>query len=176
VVASTGSMLRISAATWRRGARLSETSALSSHKGGRFRCAASPATLDPHHEGSPSISGPLRPRAAARIVPSSFGSHAFRATCDRRKQRRSAVARGYLLAWDREASPDLRFVFPPGLAAGTSYRGYGCGNQTGGANPACAAGGARSAGSGDCALASELASAAMLPASMKDAIRIRIIG
>jgi hypothetical protein len=84
-------------------------------------------------------------------------------------------ARGYFLAWDREASPDLRFVFPPGLAAGTAYRGYGCGNQTGGANPDCAAGGARSAGSGDCALASELASAAMLPASRKDAIRIRII-
>jgi hypothetical protein len=81
---------------------------------------------------------------------------------------------GYLLAWDRDVSRDL--AFPPGLGAGTAYRGYGCRDQIGGANPACAAGGARSAGSGDCALASGVASAAMLPASMKDAIRIWIIG
>jgi hypothetical protein len=42
-----------------------------------------------------------------------------------------------------------RPVLPPGLAAGTAYRGTDCGSQIGGANPAWAAGGARSAGSGD---------------------------
>jgi hypothetical protein len=36
--------------------------------------------------------------------------------------------------------------------------------------------GARRAGSGDCALACDVASAAMLPARMKEAIRFRVIG
>jgi hypothetical protein len=68
-----------------------------------------------------------------------------------------------------------RTVLPPGLGAGTAYRGAGSDSTDGGANPACAAGGARKAGSGDCASAGEVAKAAMLPASMKDAIRIRIM-
>jgi hypothetical protein len=68
-----------------------------------------------------------------------------------------------------------RSVLPPGLGAGTAYRGAGSDSTDGGANPACAAGGARKAGSGDCALDCEVARAAMLPASVKDAIRIRIM-
>jgi hypothetical protein len=68
-----------------------------------------------------------------------------------------------------------RTVLPPGLGAGTAYRGAGSDSTDGGANPACAAGGARRAGSGDCASACEVARAAMLPASMKDVIRIRIM-
>jgi hypothetical protein len=68
-----------------------------------------------------------------------------------------------------------RTELPPGLGAGTAYRGTGSDSTDGGASPACAAGGARKAGSGDCALACEVARAAMLPASMKDLIRIRIM-
>jgi hypothetical protein len=76
----------------------------------------------------------------------------------------------YLLACDWKARPSLRevarvrarTVLPPGLGAGTAYRGAGSDSHTGGANPACAAGGARRAGSGDCALACDVARAAML--------------
>src|ERR1700730_1785340 len=89
----------------------------------------------------------------------------------------------YLRACDSKARPSLRevarvrarTVLPPGLGAGTAYRGAGSDSHTGGANPACAAGGARRAGSGDCALACDVARAAMPPASMKEAIRIRIM-
>jgi hypothetical protein len=66
-------------------------------------------------------------------------------------------------------------VLPPGLGVGTAYRGADCGCQTGDANPAWAAGGARSAGSGDCATACEPTGAATLPASINDTIRIRFM-
>jgi hypothetical protein len=58
----------------------------------------------------------------------------------------------YLRACDSKARPSLRevarvearTVLPPGLGAGTAYRGAGSDSHTGGANPACAAGGASS--------------------------------
>ena len=104
-------------------------------------------------------------------------------TCDARSMVTVRPSVCYLLACDWKARPRLRevarvrarTVLPPGLGAGTAYRGAGSDSIDGGANPACAAGGARRAGSGDCASACEVARAAMLPARMKDAIRIRIM-
>jgi hypothetical protein len=97
-----------------------------------------------------------------------------------RRHHRRAVARGYLLAWDWEANPDFRyvvaictcFVFPPGLGAGTAHRGYGCDNKIGGANPACAAGGARGVGDEPDEADRDIRAATFIPCCRRKCLRI----
>jgi hypothetical protein len=83
---------------------------------------------------------------------------------------------GYLLACDWDASPDLREV----TSAWAGMVGLGatpvCGMAVRGVSIALDDPGASSAGSGDWAFAGDVGSAAMLPASINDTIRVRIMG